>query len=782
MLQFKNGKLVLVKHKPVHVLAGPISDGPVAHPVGQSMMTPLQIRLIGLLVVLLLLANYCWLYVDRKPFAWDESIHYLGAMGYYQAWLGQGLQGLRHFFTQSDFYPPLTEWLTGLIFRLTGPRPDTASFLNLFYLTAILGLLISLGRRWKSMDAAIMAGYLFLTSALVSLQSKLFMLDIPLTFYVLLAVWSFDRSRHFRKRSWSLVYGLAFGLAMLTKWSALFFLALPPVISVVITSWKTSKHRGDRWLNLTLAYTVALVIAFPWYALHLIKLVKNTSGYLYERGALENDPSLATVQAWLYYPLAILRQLSLPAGLLALGGFGWALVKKKAVMPAWLWVILPCLILTLIRSKDTHYTMPLLPVCGLIALLWIQGLRQELRARLMVVMAVLLSGQMIYSHLGTYAGPIYRMFNHTWEGLPVVESQAPDHRHWPLTEILADVEQAGRALGRTPLLRVIPGAASFSRVTFAVEQARHPYNVQLSSITNWPAFTDFAVTKTGSLGLPFLIKNQTAITEALFNTTSAEARVFQLIRQYKLPDGSQARLYQRVAQPLPELEAPAVMTMLHQHLEGLLEDYIHNAKDLSITVESYDSGQTRLGRFKSIRISAGQGLVGDFKRQALAVPFNKIDVILEDVTLDLKALTSGRLLPYALKSLEVKNLTMEANALNNTLAAAQGELRQCRVSMDQGRLRLRYLGKYPLEVTLGLQVQTDLHDQRSDNLYAHLLEIATSWGRLPAGVVQLILNDFNPLLKLSGFPVSVRLGKCRISPQQLLIGTSVAEPGQTGQP
>lgn len=740
-------------------------------------MSPLQIRLTGLLVILLLLANYCWLLMDHKPFAWDESIHYLGAVGYYHAWLGHGLAGLAAFFTQSDFYPPLTEWLTGLIFHITGPQPDVAAFLNVFYLTAIMGLLLAMGRRWKSPDTGIMACYLFLTSALVSLQSKLFMLDIPLTFYVLLGIWAFDHSRHFREWRWALIYGLAFGLAMLTKWSALFFLALPPLITVVFMSFKTPEQRGRMWLNLLLAYGITMVIAFPWYALHLIKLIKNTSGYLYDRGALENDPALLTIQAWIYYPLAVLKQLSLPAGLLALAGFGWAMIKRKAVMPAWLWVILPCLILTLIRNKDWRYTMPLLPVFGLISLLWLQQLKQDRRQPLIIILAVVLSLQMVYSHVGAYAGPVHRVLNGFGGKLPVVESQAPDPRRWPLDKILADVKRAGQSGGRVPLLRVIPDAASFTRVTFAVEETRHPHAVQVSSITNWPAFTDFAVTKTGGLGLPFLIQRQTAITEALFNSASAEAGRFHLLQRYELPDGSQARLYQRTAPSAAGLDAPAVIALLHTRLKKLLGDYIRQAGDLTVLIDPYSPQDTLAGHFKTIRVSAGRGLIGDFKHKPLGVPFEKMDVAVENIVLDVQAIQAGRLLPYALERLEVKTLALDEKKVNQMLAASPDALGQCRLVMENQQLKLRYLGRYPLEVSLGLQVKLDPNDQRSENLFGRLLKINTPWGRLPAGLLQLLVNDFNPLFNLSGFPVSVRLGKCVINHHHLLIGTMLPGDG-----
>lgn len=769
MLHYKNGHLILLKNKAHY--GGATDNHTKKKKIGW--LEPIHIRLMGLLTALIVLANYCWLLVDKKPFAWDESIHYMGAIGYYRAVLTKGLGGLAAFWTQSDFYPPVTEWITGMTFFVTGPHPDVAAFLNTFYLIGTIILLLYISRSLFSVDSGVLASYLLISSAVISIQSKFFMLDIPLMFYCTLAFWAFIKSRLFMKRRWSIVYGVAFALAMLTKWSALFFLGLPPVVTAIVMTFKNEDERSRIWVNVIIAYGLGGLLAFPWYALHLVKLVKNTSGYFYERGALENDPVILSWQAWFYYLLGLFKQLSLPAGAVVLLGLGWSVYKRKHLALTGLWLLLPYIILTVIRNKDYRYTVPLLPIVCLMAASWLEEFDRKNKSRILIVTGLLLVGQLLYVHFGHYAGYLHKVFDKRVAEIPVIRSMAPDYSRWPLAAILSDVQESSKQLGREPLLRIIPDAAQFSKVTFVVEQAQHPYGVKLSSITDWPAFTDFAVTKTGGLGLPFLIKKQTAITESLFNTTTAISSRFELINRYPLPDGSEGRLYRRVEIRNDQENPKSIIDGLQKQIEQLLSYYVKDCSQLTIEVIPYSEEETTLGRFRQIVVRADHGLVGDFKHKPFGLPFETLEVALDDVILDMEKVRDGKLLPYALKTMVVRQLKLDAARVNQALTEGSDDLNKARLVMEDRLLKARYLGKLPLEAAVSLQVKKDRHSEQSDNLYFNVKRLKAGKLPVPGWFVQVLINDFNPLINLSGFPVNVKLGAMVIETGQLKMGTAV---------
>ncbi|MBN1596630.1 phospholipid carrier-dependent glycosyltransferase [candidate division FCPU426 bacterium] len=724
------------------------------------------------LMAAVVLANAVWLFVDKRPLSWDESIHYMGAVGYARV-LHQGGWGvIKNLLYLSDFYPPLAEFLAGVVFAVTRPSPDVASFLDVGFLCGMIWLLFIIGRRFFDEPSGILAAYLFVASTAVTIQAKVFMLDIPLAFFVLLGFYAFWASAGFTRRRWSLLYGAALGLGLLDKWSALFFLCFPPLIQAVTATLQKHEQRGRIWLNVLFIYGVAALLAAPWYGVHFITLVKNTSSYVHARGVLENDPALTSPAAWFYYLGSLFRQTSIPLGLALLFGCAWLCLRRKQAAWMIVWLALPYLILTFIRNKDDRYIIPLLPLACLAGAIWLKDLRKPVRERLLLLLVLALLLQMAYSHLGPQAGWLHTLASHRIAQVPLVNSWAPDKRSWPLDAILADVEHQSQQLRRKPILRVVPDHAYFSRVTFVVEQTRRQAGVQLSGINNWPMFTDFAVSKTGSLGLDFNVERPRRIDLMLQIESRALNPRFELVQRYALPDAAEALLYRRreVLSPLP---AASVIDVLQSEIKRVLRGYISSAEEYTIQIEPYSEEETRLGRFKKIHLFARNGQVGDFKHNNLGVPFETLDVELQDPILDVEQCEVGQLVVYSLAGLEVKEVVLQESKLNETLSQSKGDVQALRVSAEKGRLLVRWLGLVPMEATLSLRVVSDPDYAESQNLRFRLQRLRLGGVPLPGWLLQPFLEDFNPLFKLSGFPGRILLGRFDLGEASIRMGTRV---------
>jgi len=720
------------------------------------------------LITAVVLANFIWLYLDQRPFAWDESIHYMGALGYYKILQQGGVDIFKNLLYLSDFYPPFTEFIGGCLFLITRPCPDAAAFLDVFLICGIIWLLFLIGRRAFGKETGILAGYFFAAASAVVIQSKVFMLDISLAFFVTFGFYAFYASENFLHRRWVITYGVVLGLALLNKWSAVFFLGFSPLLPALIATCQRHGKRRQIWLHVLLAFFLAGLIAGPWYVVHFFKLIKNTSGYIYARGVLENDPPLTSPAAWFYYLGSIFRQTSVPLGLLIFAGVGWLMLRKRHAFWMAIWLGVPYLILTLIRNKDHRYIIPLLPLLCLAGASWIQILRQPLKQRLLWCLAVTALLQMTYCHLGQNLGWFHFLTRIKIAGLPFIDSWAPDTRRWPLGAILADVETLGKALGRRPVLRVIPDHSRFSRVTFALEQTQLQTNVQLSSTSNWPMFTDFAVTKTRSLGLPFNVAKPRCIHLALQIEARAENPRFELLRKYPLPDGSQALLYGR-REIVSTLSAQQIEKNLHMELDYLLSGYVRHAQAYSIEIIPYSNAESRIGRFKTVRILAQKGSVGDFKHNSLGVPFAKLDIEIKDLILDTDQLEIGKLVLYSIGSISVNELVLETSALNQALSQAKGELQALHVSCNSGKLTAQWRGLIPVQIVLTLQAISDPNQPISDNLRFQIHFLRVGWLMIPGWLIQPLVEDFNPLFKLAGFPGTVKLGQLYIQEGRLQI-------------
>lgn len=727
---------------------------------------------LAVLVVAWVLSQTVWLALDQRPFAWDESIHYMGAVGYHQILRDGGPRLLPRLLYQSDFYPPLTELAAGAAFLLTGPGPDLAAGFNLAYLAGILLLLFFLGRQLGDVYQGVAAGAMLAAGAMVCIQAKFFMLDLPLTFWVLLGFYVFLRSEAFGKLGWSLGFGAVFGLALLTKWSAVFFLLLPP-LGLGAAAVARGNVKASVWFrNVLLAFGLAALVAGPWYAAHVLKLARNTSGYFHARGVLENDPSLLSPASWVYYVLAVGRQLGWPLGLAVLAGVGYVLARKRqALVWAW-WLGAPYLLLTLIRNKDNRYTLPLLPLACLAASTALADFSPRTRRRVVRTLMAVSLVQLAYVHLGQHAGWLHQVLSFRLAGSPIVESLAPDPRVWPLETILAEVERLSAGMRRPPVLRVIPDHAAFSKVSFVVAQAGRRHRVQLAGATDWPAFTDFAVTKTGSLGLEFAVEKPQAITRELLDPGSAAGRRFELAGRYPLPDQSEALLFRRREVTIA-LPAPAILHLVEKGLAGLLAAYVRDAASLTLTVTPASETETRLGRLHAVRVQARQARVGDFRHKPFGVRCEELDAEVSGVAFDWEAWQAGRLVLYEVGGLTVHRLRLQASQVNEDLAGSEDDIRNLRLDFAAGRVCADWRGRPAASVCAALAVIPDPQTPDSENLRFDLRAVHAAGLAVPGWLLQPWVEDFNPLFKLAGFPGRVRFGGLRLKDNSLELGEEI---------
>ena len=178
-------------------------------------------------------------------------------------------------------HPPLGKWLIGLGMWAFGPEPafswrisaaifGIATVLVLYYLTKTLT---------KSRMLATGAAFFLAIDGLGISMSRVGLLDIFLTFFVVLAIWfaalDYQRSHKiFRRRvegddfnqkwgpfiwnrPWLLAAGVAAGCASSVKWSGLFFLAAIGVFTVIVDG--VARRKAGVWYWPTATFIQGLV-------------------------------------------------------------------------------------------------------------------------------------------------------------------------------------------------------------------------------------------------------------------------------------------------------------------------------------------------------------------------------------------------------------------------------------------------------------------------------------------------------------------------------------------
>lgn len=181
-----------------------------------------------------------------------------------------------------DYRPPLLYLASVPFYQLFGVDMDSAQYLNVVLLAAILVLTFTLARRFLSIDGALFAALLTGLLPMITAMSRLFYMENLLTTLLLVNLLALLACEGFAQRRPSLIWGLSLGLLLLTKWTAPIYIVLPtlfvlwqavrmqPQVSVGRLSlaaalpWATSGKLLD-WRRAIVALALALLLVALWW-------------------------------------------------------------------------------------------------------------------------------------------------------------------------------------------------------------------------------------------------------------------------------------------------------------------------------------------------------------------------------------------------------------------------------------------------------------------------------------------------------------------------------------
>ena len=206
------------------------------------MKTRIGVGAIALFALLLRLLNLG----TPKGFIFDEVYYVDGARDYLK--YGVEVTGADPEFV---VHPPVGKWLIALGIKIFGDNEFGWRFMGAL-LGSVMVILIALiaQRLFRNNFLTISASALIAMDGLALVHSRTALLDIYLSFFVLLATYFFVMRWHW----WT---GLALGLAVATKWSGLYFLALFAVIALYrVFTLNTGRELIKPTLKTSLQYAV----------------------------------------------------------------------------------------------------------------------------------------------------------------------------------------------------------------------------------------------------------------------------------------------------------------------------------------------------------------------------------------------------------------------------------------------------------------------------------------------------------------------------------------------
>ncbi|MDJ0507986.1 MAG: phospholipid carrier-dependent glycosyltransferase [Crocosphaera sp.] len=511
-----------------------------------------------ILALIWLGTNFCdrlWLSLDNSLPAWDQSNHLTKSLQYFYSLNSPeifNLEWWRNFWMLSTKYPPVTYIIGSFFQQLFGLGNDQALLSNLLYNAILIISIYTLGKTLFNAQIGLWSAGLSMLFPRLYQTRLQFLLDTPLmtltvACFCCLTLW---KLQHLRKKQWlwTIIFGVFWGLALLTKQSVMFFLITPLVWLGIHYLWH---QKWERIIQLLASFLLSSLLWFPWYRtnwIYLFSTVQNSNGI---PATYEGDPPLNTVAAWTYYwqdlPLAIGWVLLLvPLVGFLLNLLGRFPTKKenidhKKFIQSFQWLgiyfIGSYLICSAIFNKDTRYIMPYLPIIAIFlsyGLVQWRGKWQPIRW-VTIVVAILVMITNLFPIPGTekislLLSPGVSFRPHLNQDIPVEDmietaqkitpyqianlgvianTDSVNHNTLNYYGQLADFQVYGRELGN-----------------------KQDYIQQDSQSFDW------FISKTGDNG--FARENQLKFAETLDNNSN-----FKVVKTWEMPDQSIVKLYHR---------------------------------------------------------------------------------------------------------------------------------------------------------------------------------------------------------------------------------------------
>jgi Dolichyl-phosphate-mannose-protein mannosyltransferase len=688
--------------------------------------------------LLLGLSNAVWLHVDTRPPDWDPFKHLTSSLRYFHVL--QGPQDLGHrilaVLNVDDYYPPLGPLAVSIFHFMTPLNPDAATWiLNQLYLGILLFAVYRLGKQLYSPPTALLASVAVTSFPAILMQSRIFMLDLPITAMTALGIYAFLRTEDFGRTGASIRFGLAAGLATMTKWTFLFFIFLP-----MLYSFLQICRKEDRFIRLgNLAAAMALwgLVTLPWFVSHFSSLIFTSIKFGYKAGIHEGDPEIFSLPSLTYYLGLLPDEMLLPWFLVFMVGLIFYFrrdVKKNPILM--LWIIGGYVILTLLRNKDDRYGMPYLPALALIATAW------------------LMRFEGIFNKLGWFLAALS-----LYSVVHVFYFHPPVHETWPIQDAFEFI-RTQKAHHPRPRVRVVPDTPYFERHAFEYYAERERYPLDVSTWVRFPTFTDFIVTKTGDQGVEH---DPVKVMERIQQDPEGFDAVFKSKWEKPLPDGSVGRVYVRDVTPVSGIAPDIFISRFKDALTRFIAPYVKDPQGWTVEVQPYSESETLRGRFRTVRFSMNLATFNDRSRGTNPLTARDLGMELSDLTINpYKLVRDGNLEIISLMEATPRITVREAD-LNSYLSGLKGRW-HAETEFHDGRIRIHsaFSGWIP---SLDIELEPFLVNEENLGFVFRRVRVGVFW--FPTFLPEILTAKFNPVLK--PMPCRMHMRKLRVEHGEFIL-------------
>lgn len=333
--------------------------------------------------------------VEIQP--WDEGLYAVRGESIvrYDAWMDQTPHAIGGLYSSTP--PPLVPWAVALSIKALGPTAVAVRLFSVLCAVLAMSMLYLIARRIVTFEHAIVSLLALAGSLAWVTYARQAMTEVPLMAFTLTAMWAAIRLGE-GWRQGALIYGLAFGAALLTK-MVVSFVPLLFLVPLVI------EHRRDakRLALVGGAVALGIALALPWYwhmastygndfllALtvpHVGTAVEGNAGRIgplyYVNQLLVGQPLV--IGAFVYVLFAVVHRTLLPTR------------KQVGALLALMWFVIGMLVFSVSATKNPHYVVMLVPPAVLTAVYGMEQLLLRARRRTMVAAYGLVLAMVIWA-------------------------------------------------------------------------------------------------------------------------------------------------------------------------------------------------------------------------------------------------------------------------------------------------------------------------------------------------------------------------------------------------
>ena len=699
-----------------------------------------------------------WASIDRHPPEWDYANHLERALECHRTLANPAADRFGEIMGASAFYPPLAICTAGALYFAFPVTTLTPQAVMLLFLGVAMFSVYGIGRTVADPTTGLLAAFFLGTAPFVVYSLLNFQLDLPLMAMVALALYALILTERFSRPGWTAALGLVWGLGLLTKPTFPVYALAPLLWTVGQAAW--SGRRWRRFVGLGLAGAIAVVVALPWYSSRLLGLPLQFMNRSFKFAEQEGHaPTLSSV-ALLFYPTNFPTHFGFLAALCFVGGL-WALRRfreHRAVL--WIAALAPFVLITLIRNKNPRYSLPALAAAAVVAALGARALPLLVRRVAVGACVVAAALQVSMTAFGLPALPPV-----PGQTIPYVIAYPPSRADWQHARILEDISRESG--GRPVRVSVVPNYDFFSVSNFRYEAKRR--GLPFTMLRAWNAIpfgVDFAIVKSGNLGPDFSIAKARRIMQAFEAPGSTLARLYPVVGQYTLPDGSRAELRARRIHAPDGVKPEALAARITELRAGFLPSMVRDAENLRIDLRYRPEALLR-GEVDSLTVTADGASVGELARKdRLPLRVRSIRVTVQNLVFDPVEVLERRVLePLDVGTVSLERLVVLQTDLQRVMDD-QRQFARMTLELGDGAAQARVTGLGPRSEA---RVRV-LPGSARVPIALDVDQLRIGWLRVPDPLVHWIARNFDPSYQLGRLPIKILIAPVAIRPGRLEIG------------